>query len=608
MEISFFRKLILVCIIFFTYVFITFMLYYSDTDYDSLKRLETDVSNNSTNFSRVFPKNGSTKYGANIMCSSTPEISCKNELLLSYLNLSGNHLKYIPVEVLVNQVKLKILHLSHNYLSLDNETFPKMYALEKLYLENNFIRVVSKNIFRNLTKLRQISLANNRIESVDPGSFEVLNELTELNLYNNCLTVLDSSTFMNQKNLTKLYLGRNSLENLPRTIFKNLTQLQHLNLGDIDILKIDASMFDSLKELKRIELKNLICRYNKVLSCRASDGISSANNILNKGIFRFWNWVISSAICISNFLVIFSRLFYRDENKILNLVIRNLAASDFLMGVYLIIIGIYDVKFRGVYGEMSEQWLSSWTCTFTGITAMISSEVTVFILLFISIDRYLVIVTSYGKYKSLNEKDTVIVLTIIWCLGIAISVIPVIRYADDTKFYGINGLCFPLHIAYPYYSGWQYTAFIIFGINATSLIIIAFVYIGMFISIRKTREATPLPKKVYEFVLRFFFIVFIYGLCWLPIIVFKTAAYAGADISDELYGWLVVFILPINSASNPILYTFTTRKYRAKMKISCIFEGVMDRTHHEDPSLTDPSDVESDCGVSKSKSTTEKRF
>lgn len=28
-----------------------------------------------------------------------------------------------------------------------------------------------------------------------------------------------------------------------------------------------------------------------------------------------------------------------------------------------------------------------------------------------------------------------------------------------------------------------------------------------------------------------------------------------------MYGWLVVFVLPLNSALNPILYTFTTPKY-----------------------------------------------
>ncbi|PSN36632.1 hypothetical protein C0J52_24976, partial [Blattella germanica] len=33
----------------------------------------------------------------------------------------------------------------------------------------------------------------------------------------------------------------------------------------------------------------------------------------------------------------------------------------------------------------------------------------------------------------------------------------------------------------------------------------------------------------------------------------------------DLYGWVVVFILPVNSAVNPILYTFTTSKFREQI-------------------------------------------
>lgn len=35
--------------------------------------------------------------------------------------------------------------------------------------------------------------------------------------------------------------------------------------------------------------------------------------------------------------------------------------------------------------------------------------------------------------------------------------------------------------------------------------------------------------------------------------------------SADMYAWLVVFVLPLNSAVNPFLYTFTTPKYRTKI-------------------------------------------
>lgn len=36
-------------------------------------------------------------------------------------------------------------------------------------------------------------------------------------------------------------------------------------------------------------------------------------------------------------------------------------------------------------------------------------------------------------------------------------------------------------------------------------------------------------------------------------------------LAGDVYAWLVVFVLPLNSAVNPLLYTFTTPKYRAQI-------------------------------------------
>lgn len=33
----------------------------------------------------------------------------------------------------------------------------------------------------------------------------------------------------------------------------------------------------------------------------------------------------------------------------------------------------------------------------------------------------------------------------------------------------------------------------------------------------------------------------------------------------DLHAWIVIFILPVNSAANPLLYTFTTPKFRERL-------------------------------------------
>lgn len=62
--------------------------------------------------------------------------------------------------------------------------------------------------------------------------------------------------------------------------------------------------------------------------------------------------------------------------------------------------------------------------------------------------------------------------------------------------------------------------------------------------------------------LRFFFIVLTDACCWAPIIVLKFLAFYNIEVSGDVTAWLIIFVLPLNSAVNPLLFTYTTPKYR----------------------------------------------
>ena len=46
-----------------------------------------------------------------------------------------------------------------------------------------------------------------------------------------------------------------------------------------------------------------------------------------------------------------------------------------------------------------------------------------------------------------------------------------------------------------------------------------------------------------------------------------VAALCGAEISSEVYAWVVVFVLPINSAINPLLYTVSSMQATVCCKV-----------------------------------------
>lgn len=95
-----------------------------------------------------------------------------------------------------------------------------------------------------------------------------------------------------------------------------------------------------------------------------------------------------------------------------------------MMGFYLLIIGIQDWRYRDDYLSNSHAWMKSWECTTAGILAMVSSEVSMLILAFMSIERFLLIADPFGGHRHLNSENIMMSLFIIWIAGLAIAVFP----------------------------------------------------------------------------------------------------------------------------------------------------------------------------------------
>lgn len=112
-------------------------------------------------------------------------------------------------------------------------------------------------------------------------------------------------------------------------------------------------------------------------------------------------------------------------------------------------------------------------------------------------------------------------------------------------------------------------------VNAVALTFICYAYLRMIneikasgVACRSTRQSQD-REKVAQ---RFGIIVLTDSLCWVPVIIVKLVALAGHPIPPDLYAWLAIFILPINSALNPVLYTLTTTVFK-KQVWNCVYKN-----------------------------------
>jgi len=128
------------------------------------------------------------------------------------------------------------------------------------------------------------------------------------------------------------------------------------------------------------------------------------------------------------------------------------------------------------------------------LLAVSTSEVSLLLLTFMSIERFVCISHPFGE-RTLNFRTALVSTAIIWLAGIGLALVPgtllvflhVLTNLFDLGFYchnisssfqvlywnemglhhGSNGLCFPLHIHEPFALGWQYSAFLYIGINGS---------------------------------------------------------------------------------------------------------------------------------------------
>ena len=118
--------------------------------------------------------------------------------------------------------------------------------------------------------------------------------------------------------------------------------------------------------------------------------------------------------------------------------------ADCLMGVYLFFIGLCDLKYRGQYQKYALLWMESLQCRLLGFLAMLSTEVSVLLLTYLTLEKFLAVVFPFSNIRP-GKWQTLAILICIWIVGFLIAVTPLWKEDYFGNFYGKNGVCFPLY-------------------------------------------------------------------------------------------------------------------------------------------------------------------
>ncbi|KAJ8308124.1 hypothetical protein KUTeg_012998 [Tegillarca granosa] len=345
-----------------------------------------------------------------------------------------------------------VLDLSKNLLTIiKSYTFQGLYHLKKLYLEGNSeLHTIQSFAFHSLHKVLSLRIVNSKLKYLEENSFNGMSSLRVLDLRNNKLQHLEKGVFSELKSLSHLFITGNDIH-IGKDMFHGLVRIEWLSPDSYDICCMSPATVTG---------KSIICTAKKFQ-------VSSCDNLISYEVLRLSIWVVGGLALLGNMGSLVYRFLYdRDRiRRTYSIFIIGLSVSDFLMGVYMLIIAAMDVKFRGQYIWNDLKWRQSQLCAIAGILATVSSESSAMLICLLALDRCLSIKLPFSR-KKFNVKSSVILLFVCFSVSLLLAVIPFfpLPYFDG-KFYSRSSVCVALPLTSDRPAGWEYSVAVFVVLN-----------------------------------------------------------------------------------------------------------------------------------------------
>ncbi|XP_062593760.1 relaxin receptor 1-like [Saccostrea cucullata] len=461
------------------------------------------------------------------------------------------------------EISSRVVDLSYNVLAAYSHSYS---SVEVLYLNNNRLQSAWRASYLpdQDDNLRTVDLSYNYITVIHEGDL-LSSNLIYLNLSRNLIHTVEARAFSSTTSLITLDLSYNEISQIIDGTFSPLGDLKELFLQGNPFQVVDG-MFTGLYNLQMIQVRHYtICcakpnsKY-KVNCITPGNEISSCENLIAAPVLNVAIWYIALIAVFGNVLVLIYHLINLKNKRagVNSILMIGLSFADLLMGIYLYVIAITNLHYTGQYGLKDHGWRHSLICIVSGIIATLSSEASVFIVLLITLERYIVVKYPHSEYK-FTRKSTILFLIISWTLSLLLALIPLLPDTDLESFYTQSGVCISLPLSVVKKSGWMYSMVVFVGINFLLFLGIIVGQVIIFVTVNSANEDVHLMKirqKETSLTLSLFVVVITDMLCWTAIGVTGILTYLKIEVQAEMYGWVSLVVFPINSALHPIFYSF----------------------------------------------------
>ena len=357
--------------------------------------------------------------------------------------------------------------------------------------------------------------------------------------------------------------------------------------------------------------------FQTISQCNEVPALADQYNMIASSLLRALFWIIGLIAVVGNVFVnavctkeLVCGNCRKGIIKSMVLFLWSLTISDFLMGVYLLVIAVKGATYADIYCSYDKEWRSSSLCSGIGTLALLSSETA--LLTTVAISVFWLLTTRQLPFVSNSAVWVAFTLGLSWCVSIVLVVIPRIsldsgyftsniwfpnhffqtdtvtkstivalakkiagtewnqeswieaknivsksfKYASikgEFGYYDETSVCLPRFLPSTSDNAWQYTAFLLIF----NLVLLIFITVMMRANFGRSswQEGFSVKEKVQNnFLLTALFIIItIKCLSWIPVCILGFLSLGAITLPQDTYAVCAGFLIPVNSALNPSL-------------------------------------------------------
>ena len=448
------------------------------------------------------------------------------------------------------------------------------------WLPYDHIRLSVRNIsVREVRSLVQFPPAYRELKDANLSTNQTFPLLQQLNLtyaihccwYKDYIThaVVDQDININSSTVNPPIVNPSGSNNTV-TIVRNFTAPEHNCSEDLPHIEYATCVLLSTSTRKRRQLQpNCTILPTKVkpisapFNCSPTDDpFHPCYDMLEYTSLRVLIWfVIVISLCGN--VMVFTVLLYGAVKKSLTvpqLMIMNLAAADFCLGLYLLFIAAADLDTAGDYFNRWHDWERGPSCKIAGFLAVLSSVASISILGLITFERMTTIVFTFSGKRFMTLIRTGACLAVVWSISFLFAIFPV---GDAVSSYGDGAYCLPIHAENV--QDQIYIGFLLFFTGAVCVFILV-CYVILFIRVKKTTSSLSARQEL-RIALKMAVLVATDFVIWLPIAVIGLdGVFTGSPFFRiEWSKYVLIFLFPLNSCINPVLYSLMQVGFRNQM-------------------------------------------